>query len=41
TGLGLSIAQDLIGRHGGTIECHTRPGETRFSVFLPLQQGES
>lgn len=38
TGLGLSIAQDLIGRHGGAIECHSRPGETRFSIFLPLQQ---
>ncbi|HXF08735.1 MAG TPA: nitrogen regulation protein NR(II) [Candidatus Acidoferrales bacterium] len=40
TGLGLSIAQDLIARHGGTIECHSRPGETRFSIFLPLQQAQ-
>lgn len=40
TGLGLSIAQDLIGRHGGMIECQSRPGETRFSIFLPLRQSE-
>ena len=40
TGLGLSIAQDLISRHGGMIECQSRSGETRFSIFLPLQQGD-
>lgn len=37
TGLGLSIAQELVNRHGGLIECTSRPGDTVFSVLLPLE----
>jgi len=37
TGLGLPIAQHLIHSHGGVIECKSRPGQTVFSVFLPLE----
>jgi two-component system nitrogen regulation sensor histidine kinase GlnL len=37
TGLGLSIAQELINQHGGLIECESRPGDTRFLVYLPLE----
>lgn len=37
SGLGLSIAQSLISRHGGLIECTSRPGATEFSVLLPLE----
>jgi len=36
TGLGLSIAQSLINQHGGLIECTSEPGQTRFTVLLPL-----
>ena len=36
TGLGLSIAQALISRHHGLIECSSKPGETVFTVLLPL-----
>jgi two-component system, NtrC family, nitrogen regulation sensor histidine kinase GlnL len=36
-GIGLPIAQDLIHQHGGLIECESRPGETRFYVYLPLE----
>lgn len=36
TGLGLSIAQDLISQHGGLIECRSKPQETIFSIYLPL-----
>lgn len=36
TGLGLSIAQALISRHRGLIECSSQPGETVFTVLLPL-----
>ena len=36
TGLGLSIAQRLIHQHAGLIECESRPGETIFSVYLPI-----
>jgi two-component system nitrogen regulation sensor histidine kinase GlnL len=37
SGLGLSIARDIINRHGGTIEFASEPGETVFSLFLPLE----
>jgi two-component system, NtrC family, nitrogen regulation sensor histidine kinase GlnL len=37
TGLGLAIAQDIIGRHGGLIECTSRPGDTCFTLYLPLE----
>lgn len=37
TGLGLPIAQHLIRSHGGLIECQSRPGETVFSIYLPLE----
>jgi two-component system nitrogen regulation sensor histidine kinase GlnL len=36
TGLGLSIAQSLISQNGGLIECHSKPGNTVFSILLPI-----
>lgn len=36
SGLGLTIAQTLVRRHGGLIECDSVPGETIFRVLLPL-----
>ncbi len=36
-GLGLSIAQTLVNQHDGLIECASRPGDTVFTVLLPLQ----
>ena len=36
TGLGLAIAQSLVHRHGGMIEFESRPGETAFTVYIPL-----
>nr|VFK80209.1 MAG: two-component system, NtrC family, nitrogen regulation sensor histidine kinase GlnL [Candidatus Kentron sp. SD] len=36
TGLGLPIAQSLVNRHGGLIECHGQPGATTFSILLPV-----
>ncbi|MBK1645012.1 PAS domain-containing sensor histidine kinase [Thiocapsa imhoffii] len=38
SGLGLAIAQDLIHQHDGLIECQSRPGETIFYVYLPLEK---
>ena len=36
TGLGLPIAQSIINAHSGIIECASRPGETTFSIYLPI-----
>ena len=41
SGLGLHIAQTIIGRHHGLIECHSQPGQTRFSIFLPFHSSTS
>ena len=38
TGLGLSIAQSLISQHGGLVECASIPGNTLFSIYLPLEK---
>jgi signal transduction histidine kinase len=37
TGLGLHIAHNVVGRHGGRIEVRSRPGETCFEVVLPTR----
>jgi len=37
-GLGLSIAQSLISQHGGLVECRSKPGETVFTVLLPVER---
>jgi len=37
TGLGLSIAQSLINQHHGLIECTSEPGNTVFTLLLPLE----
>ncbi|MBL8379735.1 MAG: PAS domain-containing protein [Burkholderiales bacterium] len=36
SGLGLTLAQTFIAQHHGSIECASRPGETRFTILLPL-----
>lgn len=36
SGLGLAISQNIINQHHGLITCTSEPGETCFSVFLPL-----
>ncbi len=38
TGLGLSIAQSIIHRQGGVIECQSEPGETVFTLLIPLEE---
>ena len=38
SGLGLTIAQNFVQHHHGTIECESRPGHTAFIIRLPLSQ---
>jgi two-component system nitrogen regulation sensor histidine kinase GlnL len=38
TGLGLSIAQSIMQQLGGLIECHSEPGNTVFTVIIPLEE---
>jgi len=40
TGLGLSIAQTLIQQHDGIILCESQPGNTVFTVLLPVDNPE-
>lgn len=37
TGLGLSIAQDIVHSYHGLIECESRPGQTVFSILIPVE----
>jgi len=37
TGLGLSIAQSVMNQLGGLIECRSEPGDTVFTVLIPLE----
>ena len=37
SGLGLPLAQTLVAQNYGMIECESEPGNTVFSIYLPLQ----
>jgi len=40
TGLGLDVSwRIVVNRHGGDLRVHSRPGDTRFQVRLPLTEG--
>jgi two-component system nitrogen regulation sensor histidine kinase GlnL len=38
SGLGLTIAQNFVQHHHGTIDCASQPGETVFTLRLPVEQ---
>ena len=37
SGLGLALVAKLVGDHGGTVECESRPRRTTFRVLMPLK----
>lgn len=41
TGLGLAISQHLIQQHHGLVECESLPGQTIFSIYIPLEQSHA
>ena len=40
TGLGLDTVQRIVKKHQGSIEVNSKPGDTRFLVFLPLAEAQ-
>jgi signal transduction histidine kinase len=41
TGLGLDTVQRIVKKHRGNIELSSKPGDTRFQVWLPLAASEA
>src|ERR1700691_2108155 len=39
TGLGLDTVQRIVKKHRGSIQITSKPGDTRFQVWLPLAEG--
>tara|TARA_Y100001934_G_scaffold197581_1_gene232925 strand:- start:269 stop:1366 length:1098 start_codon:yes stop_codon:yes gene_type:complete len=38
TGLGLALTREIISRHGGLIACISEPGQTAFTLLLPVEE---
>lgn len=38
TGLGLAITQAIIARHDGFVQYNSKPGSTRFDVYIPIDR---
>jgi signal transduction histidine kinase len=41
TGLGLDTVQRIVKKHRGNIQVNSKPGDTRFQVWLPLAESSS
>jgi len=41
TGLGLDTVQRIVKKHRGTIQVNSKPGDTRFQVWLPMSEARS
>ncbi|MEQ9314314.1 MAG: ATP-binding protein [Henriciella sp.] len=40
-GLGLSVVSEVVAAHEGRIKVESRPGQTKFSVYLPMKQEQN
>ena len=40
TGLGLDTVQRIVKKHRGSIQVSSKPGDTRFQVWLPMSDGQ-
>jgi signal transduction histidine kinase len=40
TGLGLDTVQRIIRRHQGNVQVESKPGDTRFQIYLPLSEAQ-
>ena len=40
-GVGLMLAQTYVQQHHGSIDFDSRPGYTRFTLQLPVREGET
>jgi len=41
TGLGLDTVQRIVKKHQGSIQVNSKPGDTRFQIFLPVAAAQS
>ncbi|MEM7280396.1 MAG: nitrogen regulation protein NR(II) [Pseudomonadota bacterium] len=41
TGIGLALVQEIVERHKGTVDYRSRPGETVFTILLPMRRDNS
>jgi signal transduction histidine kinase len=41
TGLGLDTVQRIVKKHRGSIQVDSKPGDTRFQIFLPLASAQA
>jgi signal transduction histidine kinase len=41
TGLGLDTVQRIVKKHRGSIEVNSKPGDTRFQIWLPQSDGSA
>ena len=41
TGLGLDTVQRIVKKHRGSIQVSSKPGDTRFEIFLPLAAAQT
>jgi signal transduction histidine kinase len=41
TGLGLDTVQRIVRKHKGSVQVESKPGDTRFQVWLPVAEGHA